>query len=973
MKTYYSSRRKLSLRKLLFGALGAGLIFAANAQAQEEADDDENLEELEGFYVTGSLIRRTDSEGPAPVLSISRDDIENSGFQQVSDLIRNLPINNGLTEADATASFAADGAYANLRGIGPGGTLVLVNGRRLAPYGAADFLGRSFVDLNSFPVAAIDRVDILKTGASAIYGSDALGGAINIILRKDFEGLEVDAFYGNTTRGGDFGTKRVSATMGTSSAKGSLMVVANYLKRKPLYMRERDFSASGNYADSFTAQQYNDEYLAQFGLDIDVLFQKTSRGQGRTPNFLFEGFNMSSAGYPGRFDLIGGSDNAWVTYQPGYLFAGDGSDAHLDAWEYANFNDHITHISGAERKGVVIMGDYEIMDNVTAFIEGNYQSNYAETEFAPAPSFGDWTIPATNPYNPTNPANGAFYNPIIFTRAGLDPADYPEGSELTMTVRASDAGNRLFETYSDFFRVATGLSIELDEIDWVIEPSFMFVESKLEDVTRNLLVLETMQDFLNNTMTSADTADPSMWAVNPFVTGPGQFDNEILYNEYIKTDDTRLSRSELNLWEVRATGPILSLEDGDLMLAVGAETRTERLEDRPSLASQRGQLVGSGGTSSSGSRDAWAMYAELVAPISVFEIQVATRYEDYDDFGDTGFKPQVGVKIDPTDFFSIRIAYADNFKAPSLAQAYAGVQRGFIATEDLIRFPITGDAIDSPDQQKETRTGGNPTLQPEESESVSAGIIFSPSGKLEGLEIAIDYWRIEATSLITTQTEGDILDAENDAWEADPAAFLAMSPTERLAEYNVFRLPNENFGGSQIPGQIVYINSVYENLDILEVDGVDIEIDYVWPTDDMGVFRFGTFWTYYNEYVDNTAGIDDVGTFRLPELRGNFEATWEYGDWFVAGLINYVDGYEDLRTWDSDLDANGEGQGMIGSYTTLDLRVRYSGLWDTEFTVGIDNVFDRDPPFMQYDNSGYDPAFADPIGQFIWMSVKKAF
>lgn len=955
MKTENTNQTKSRLwRFAMVSVLGLGLSLTASAQSA--ASDDENLEELEGFVVTGSLIKRTDMEGPAPVLSITREDIENSGFQQVSDLIRSLPLNNGLTEADATASFAADGAYANLRGIGPGGTLVLVNGRRLAPYGAADFNGRSFVDLNAFPPAAIERVDVLKTGASAIYGSDALGGAINIILRKDYEGLEIDAYYGNTTRSGDFGTTNLSATLGTSSDKGSIIIVANYLDRKPLYMSQRDFSAEGNYGVPFD----DSSTLADDGV---FFFGKTSRGQGR--GGLYEGFNMSSASYPGRFDIMTPNDGA---YYGGYLFAGDGSDADQAAWEYANYNDFITSVSAAERKGLVMMGTYEITDKVEFFLEGNYQANYAWTQFAPAPNFFDTTVAADNPYNPTNPANTGYYRPEIFTRVGLDPDDYPNGDDLDMVARVNDPGNRLFETYSDFLRVLTGATIDVGS-GWTVEPSFMYVESRLEDITRNLLVIDAYQSFLDNTETSATSQDPSTWAINPFASGPGESDNDVLYNEYVKADDTRLSRSELNLWELRGTGPLLSLPSGDIMMAVGAEMRSEKLEDRPSLASQQGQLIGSGGTSSSGVRDAWAAYLELSAPVMDFaEVQAAVRYEDYDDFGDTGFKPQLGIKIDPIDTVSLRVAYADNFKAPSLAQAYAGVQRGFLQQEDLIRFPITGDAFDGPAQQKETRTGGNPTLVPEESESFSAGVIFAPEGRLEGLEIAVDYWKIEATQLITTTSEGQILQDEFDAYTADPAAFLAMSPTDRLAEYNVLRRPNESFGGQTIPGAITYINSVYLNLDALDVEGLDFDISYTLPTDDLGTFRFNTFWVWYGSYEQDNSDVNEVGTFRLPRWRGTASVTWDYADWSVAGLVYYVDSYEDLRTWAADGD-----QAYIDEYITFDLRVSYSGLYDTEITVGIDNLFDSDPPFMRYDNSGHDPAFSDPIGRFLWMSVKKSF
>ena len=949
-----SWKETLRLSSVLVALLSAVFVPATFGQ---DSGSDENLEELEGFVVTGSLIRRTDLEGPAPVLSISREDIETAGFQQISDLIRTLPMNTGTTEADATASFAADGAYANLRGVGPQGTLVLVNGRRLAPYGAANSFGQSFVDLNSFPAGAIERIEVPKTRASAIYGSDALGGAINVILRKDYEGLEIAGRYGDTTRRGDFTTQSLSATVGVSSAKGSLIAIASYFEREPMYMVDRDTTRYGNFGEPF-------DLSATLAEDGYFDFRKVSTGYGSThPG---APLNMSSAAYPGRFDTVASNPAKGNTYIGGYLFPGDGTQAAVDKWEYANYNDFITLYTGANRKGLVLIGDYEATDSVNFFMEANYQTNYAFSQFAPAPAFSEWTVPANNPYNPTNPHNTAYYKPEIFTRVGLDPATYPDGAELRINaIRPTDGGLRLFQTHSDFYRFVTGVTMDVEDTGWQVEPSFMFVESKLEDITRNLIVRDLYQDALENTLTSADTGDPSLWAINPFVNGPGQSDNDYIYNELVTTDDTRLSSSKLSLWEVRANGPLFDLPAGAVMMAVGAEYREENLEDRPSLASSQGQLIGSGGASSDGTRTAKAYYAEVNVPVLDFvELQGAIRYEEYNDFGDTGLKPQVGVKVEIIDSLSVRAAFSDNFKAPSLSQSYAGLQRGFLALEDPIRYPITGDQYDSRDQQKESRTGGNPILQPEESESISVGIIFSGKGPLEGLEVSVDYWRIDASNLITTQSDGDILATELAAYNADKSAFLALSPTERLNRYNVFREPNSTFQGQTIPGQIAYINSVYVNLDTLYTDGVDFDIRYTLKTDKLGTFQFGTTWTWLHDYDD---GFDRVGGFRFPEWRGNTSVIWSYGDFDVAGLMYYIHGTEDQYT-------AGYGDPRLNEYITYDLRVTYSGLWDTEFTVGVDNVFDFDPP-VSWNSGGrmVDFATADLIGRFVWFGFKKAF
>jgi iron complex outermembrane receptor protein len=949
----------------ILAAMPAFLSLGLNAQSEES--DDENIEEIETFSVTGTLIRRTDAVGPAPILTLDSEDIETSGYQQVSDLLRQLPMNTGFSEADATASFAADGAYVNLRGIGPQGTLVLVNGRRLAPYGAADFNGRNFADLNSIPASAIAKIEVLKTGASAVYGSDALGGAINIILKKDFEGVEFGVYYGNSTSDEDYGVYNMTATVGTSSERGSLIAIANYYNRKPFFLRDRDYSAYGNQGEAYngSATLANDGYFA---------FDKTSgtRDQGVDGG----GFYLSSAHPMGRFDALRASEltlpdgtvTANNTHFRGYWFPGSGSQSDINNWEYYNYNDDISAISKAIRKGIILMGDYDITDTIEFFVEANVQSNYSYTVFAPAPSFGDFTIPATNPYNPTNPNNGAYYNPDVYTNIGADPASYPDGLDLYAGGwRPKGPGNRDFETTSDFFRFVGGFKVALEEIDWEIETSFMFTKSKLEDTTRNLMVADLVQGALNNTETSATNADPSTWALNPFGFLPGGDNVEVW--PLITTDDTRYADSELELWSVVGSGPLFDLPAGTLDAAVGVEFRRQRLEDRPSLASQQGQLIGSGGTSSSGNREASAVFAEIRLPIlESLEAQLAARYEDYDDFGDTGVKPQIGLLYRATEWMSLRVAYAENFRAPSLAQAYAGVQRGFSNLEDQIRFPITNFQFDGSGQQKEVRTGGNPILQPEESTSTSIGLIYSGQGALEGLEVSVDFWNIDASNLISTQSDNQTLADEADLFDQNPSAFLAMDPTTRGRMTNVYREANEDFGGQTIPGQILYIDSTYQNLDTVEVRGLDLELVYTLATDNMGTFTFGTFWTYYDKYKDGgEPNENEVGTFRLPEYRGNFSTTWDYGDVRLSLLANYVSEYDDIAD-----DSDGVPY-TIESFLTWDLRATYRGFWDTEITVGLDNVLGEEPPYYRGDNSGYDPAFSDPVERFAWISLSKAF
>lgn len=888
-------------------------ILPLSAQAQEQPQE-------ERVVVTGSRISRLDVEGPSPVYTITREEIENSGVTQISDLMRNLAYNSGVQEADAVASFAGDASQFNLRGLGVNGTLVLINGRRIAPHAFSTSFGDNFVDLNSIPPSAIERIEILKDGASAVYGSDALAGVVNFILRDDFEGLELESSFGRATSGSDFHVLTINGALGITSGKGSLKVFTNYYKRSALQLADRGFSASAD---------------------------QSPRG----------GFDWTSgSSYPGIFRPVASASGHGMTStvggEPGFVGNGTGQ-----ARTWYDYNTRMTNIPEAKRYGLTLIGDYMMSDKVTLFTELTYQRNWAWSQFAPAPSVNEFVVPNDNPYNPTNPANSTFIPGLI------DNTAYPNGIDLDIQFRPTDPGDRHFETTTQMVRALFGLKGEiLDGWDW--ETNYLYTASRVDDLTRNLMYKPAIQDMLNQT-------DPAL-AINPFASVMGLNNNQALYDAG-KVSDERNSTLDVSQFQALLTGQLFDLPAGPVGAAFGAEYREESIEDLPSGASAQGNLVGSGGTSSQGNRQGKALFAEVSVPvIKQLELKGAVRWDDYSDFGDSTIFT-LGAAFRPVDSILIRSTYSEGFKAPSLPQAYGGQTTGFPpALVDPTLASITGDADYGLDRQFRSTTGGNPALEPEESETFNLGILVQPGRlipMLEGLTFGIDWWKLKATNLISVEGPRSILTDEFAYYQADPAGFLAMDPVARAAITNVLREANTTYtdaGGNTVtgPGRVDSVTDLYQNIDSVKIEGFDLEVAYRREFEIGQIDIRNTFVRLRNS---DSGGGNEVGSWVLPKWRYNGSYGWSKGDYGVTLLVNHVAAYDEYY---EPLFLPGE---RVGSWTTLDARVSYKGIANTKVTVGIDNLFDKDPPLMISDASGHERYFHSPIGRFVWVSVNRRF
>ncbi len=860
-------------------------------------EETEQIVELEDLLITGSRIKTIHLEDVAPLLKVDQEELNLNPTPQISDLIRRLPITAGASEADQSGSFAGDGAQANLRGTGVGGTLVLLNGRRLAPYAFSTANGTNFVDLNAIPVEALEKIEILKEGGSAIYGSDAHAGVINFILRKDFEGAEVRTFYGNTTRDDDFSTTKADIAWGRNSTKSNFAVFANFLHRNSIRLSNRSYSSSADHSD-------------QGGFDF-----------------------RDWASYPGIFSFTSGTD--------AFFFIGDGSPETSLIYERFNYNEFKTAISAAERYGVTMIGNYSLTDSLEFFTEISYQSNKSESQFAPSALDRPFTIPASNVYNPTR----------NIIEGGIDLSD--------VLLRPTDPGPRFFRIDSDSTRVVAGLNGKAGaNTQW--EVAYLETQSEVTNLNANLIRVDLFQDALNL---------PGTEALNPFASGPDENNNTSHY-ESITTDDIRFGHREFNQFSAGISHKLFDLKAGTVEGYIGGEYREESMVRNQSELAENFLLFGSGGTSARGDRNINAFYGELVIPItSWMESHVAVRREEYSDFGDST-NPKIGLNIKIKPGLLLRASYSEGFQAPSLEQAFGGTTRGFIQERDLLRYSLTFDAEQNRPypfddfRSRDVRTSGNPLLDPESSQYLNIGVVYNPKS-IEDFNLGLNLWRLEIKDVISTRSVLGLLRSEIDLYNEDALAFLLMDPETRGEATGIFRKPNTFYRGFTVPGHIDYIINRYRNFEGVDLEGIDFEVYYRFRTQAQGDFWLRSYTVYVDQFING--GFNLVGFFRIPKYQTRNSLQWASSNRNLTAFFsaNYSSGYQtEYATIPS-----------VGSFTTFDLSLTYSGLWNTDITLGIRNLFDRDPPPDVSRSDGYDSRNGahNPYGRIVSLSIKKNF
>lgn len=663
--------------------------FAISASAQEAAAAADSTIKLETFEVTGSRIRRVDSEGPLPVVRFTRADIETTGYTSVAEMIRNLPFNSGGTiDPQRTSTFATGATTLNLRGLGSQNTLVLINGRRVAPYGLPGNNGFNAVfNLNSLPTAAVEAVEILKDGASAIYGSDAVTGVVNVKLRKEYNGLTTTLTVGNSTDKDAF-YKNFSVVAGTSTGKTNIMVVADYAQKNSIKLQDRPFSRTAD-TRSYGGQNGRSSFTPVGRVTI--------------------GSSILTYNAPTATPTVAGAV-PFVSFTHSY-----------------NFNEATDLLPANESYGFFFRMRHDISDSFYAFAEMSWQRNRSTIIAAASPisgaaergasPAGQMRFPSTNPFNPF----------------GIDI----DGSRINF--RTLEVGGRTSSPTTDSPRMLVGFGGKFGQ-DWSWESAAMHAESSVAGINTNAVLDSKMQQVLNGVR---GPVSGRLLFYNPF----GVNDPELI--NFLRSNFNRSDSQRIRLFDASVNGALLELPAGPLGLAFGIESRDEKLEQTRSNDEQTGNVIGgSEGFNTKGDRKVQSAYAELRIPIvKGVEFQTAARFESYSDFGNTT-KPKVALSAKVTPWLLTRASFSKSFKAPDLPQLFNGGTVSFSAGNVVDpRRPA-----DPPNQLK-TVTVGNLALQPETTDTYFGGIVFEPQKEgflspLHGFSLSVDYFRFKGANTI---------------------------------------------------------------------------------------------------------------------------------------------------------------------------------------------------------------------------------
>lgn len=583
-------------------------------------------QKVEKIDVTGSNIKRVDAEGPAPVQIITRQDIERSGQTTVGEVLRNLPINSAASYDDNfTGSFARGSSGVSLRGLGQKSTLTLINGRRMANNPFAQNLQDTFVDLNSIPLAAIDRIEVLKDGASAIYGSDAIAGVVNIILRKDFSGLELGTGYGKSSHK-DGAEKRASIAGGWGEAgkdKYNVLGVLDYFERDTTWARDRDFSST------------SDQRRYQGGTD----------GRSTLSN---PGNYARVAGFPAPFAP---TRIPFSTCPAERRVAINGVVQCVE-----NTNVFNTLIPETKRLGLFSRLTYDVSSNLSGFFEVGFNKTETFTQSAPF----------STPANQIGPGVARQIN----ARLPVGNPNNPYSVPVDVRYRFDDVGPRQIFNDTEARRFVAGLKGTAGTWDW--ESGVLYANSYSTQDDRNGISVTGLL---------AVIADGSYNFLNPSAN------TAATYNR-LKAEYQRRGDSTIKQWDAKATSELMQLPGGPLAVAIGVETRKESLDDIADDILIKGDVLGRSSSRAKGSRTLTSGYAEFNVPVvKNLELQLAGRTDRYSDFGSSS-TPKVAFRWTPVRELLFRGSYAKGFRAPNLVEAGDSAAFAFNTVVDTRRCAI---------------------------------------------------------------------------------------------------------------------------------------------------------------------------------------------------------------------------------------------------------------------------------------------
>jgi outer membrane receptor protein involved in Fe transport len=930
-------------RSLLASAAISAMASFAKA---EEQTSSASVGEL---VVTGSHIHTGGVAAVAPVQILDRPAIVATGAQQLSDLLSYIPSNTGSALENEGGALAGTAQF-SLRGLGYSSTLTLVNGRRAGVSPLSDKSGDDFLDINQFPVSMIQRIDVLKNGASAIYGSEAVAGVVNIITRSGFDGIELSGDYASSTNR----AYSLNLALGKTFDRGSISFYASY------------YNQTANERGDFGWLVQRDGGGGNPGLGVFI-------NAGAYPGNFLEGF-IDPSGKP---EVVPG---AIRIPDPGCqaahgVFRITNGVANTTQCLY-NFQNTVSPIPAESFVKTFLEARYQLTSHVTYFNETSFANNLTSQLSDPSDfgnglavgsEAGDLYVPAASPFNffiadPSTPG-GLLYVPPSQWNNSLDHA-VPVLGQFFRPQGFFYYPVKLSQT-NQYLRVMNGLDVQLPA-RWQASASYMWAqgENTLENPGNiNAAVL--------NALTLSGQYDPfAVSVLDPTLISPKNgvsvaANSDALLKQFFYTEIDR-RKTEQHVVDVSASGPLLDLPTGPLSAALGAQYRRQSLHVNPDTLAAAGQAASpSPSPGFSGREHVWAGYAEILAAVTPrADVQLALRYEDYGTGIGSNTSPKVSGRfaIFP-NVLDIRGSWGKAFQAPTLTQDATTLSLQYL--DDPVTFasgtPSCGSASVASSGTIVETTGGS--LKPQKSTNYTVGFDATP---VRNLQVTADYWHYNYSNLI-----------------AAPLNAQAIVNSECV---NGQYVPNPNVIRAGATGVLSQVNTAFSNIGHVETDGVDVSAAYSTAMGGLGVLHLALDATYVNRFdVFGAAGIvsHDVGSRNftnnfgpMPRWRGTAVAGWSWGPGTATLAVHYADGY---RNDQSPVNSR------IASFTTVDLQYRYDLAGRIPFgpvlSVGVSNLFDEDPPALidpaartGVDRPGYDPLGGASLqGRTVYVRLLKKF
>jgi iron complex outermembrane receptor protein len=966
----------------------------ATVATQDEPGDDE-------IVVTGTLFRRTNTETPSPVTVLSSATLQERGINTVADAVQRLSANGAgtITQGWNTGFNFASGANAPaLRGLTVQATLSIADGLRMAPYPLADDGQRNFVDLNTIPNAIVERIEVLRDGASSTYGADAIAGVVNIITKKEIQGLHIGGSAGVSERG-DAAEQRIDVTWGygdLNSQGYNFYVSGEYQRQDALFARDRGYpfnstdwsrmcGETGSCLHNLNWNGYSPE---------DGFFN----GLISVPNVTL--VRPASATNPatgaGRFTYLNPAAGC-RNYSMHQNIGGSTTAPLAGVCEVDVQSDYIMLQPEIERKGLSARFTANVGDRAQVYAMANYYNTKSHASFTPLGFNG----------TPTPPNNGAAaYNvmlPVYVCNAGvgtpdglntgcnatngvLNPYNPYAASGQTAQAFVRSTRGRTVDTDSRSLRGVIGIDGSFGD-DWRYSANFTASEVRLKRSQANYLIPQRIMDAAARGQINFNNLEAMSQDIWDFIAPV----NEVT--------------SVSELYQVQATlaKDLFQLPGGPLQAAVGVAYRDESI-DAPSanpgtLGNQYERYYSINSVGTAGGRNVKSAFFELNAPIiEQFEINASGRYDDYST-GQSNFSPKIGAKFTPIPQVAVRGTFSKGFRIPSFNESFGLPTTGYVnrtvncATFAAFCTAHNNNAYATGQYSLGLTQVGNPDLDPERSTAFTAGVVVEP---IRNVSLTVDFWHIKVKDLITGVTDTS----------AAEAAYYANNGVVNIPGITVLPgQPDPAFPGA-LP-VIGFIQSSYTNQDQQTVSGIDIGANVSLPIVNGVTWRSNFDASYMLKYELKTDGGDTLryddtlspcnitSCSGSPKWRASWQNTLEMDGTTISLTAYYTKGYDtasiDFGGIKGDCQFNADNGTSTHAYADgSPVNCRTDDIWNVDLTLSqkvndqfmiyanVLNVFDIKPPFdpdAAYALFGFNPAWAGPniMGRYFRIGAKVDF